>query len=331
MTRETKIGLLVGLAFIIVIGILLSDHINNTTDPVRAEMTNTFNEVERSVGSPDARSQGTMAMVPAPAPIIPQHTMQTSPEPLPPGNAGSSVIVVSPGGDPSGVRISNPPVAQGNSHIEVLPPSGNEVAANDPDNSGQGAAHPDRLQELVNQHRDELGVVGGSQNGAPAGPGPGQGNITVRVPGTSAVRQVKAEEGDTVSRMAGKYMGGNNKANREAIIKANPSMTPDGHLVIAGHTYTIPVSSAFVTNVAHQEPAASPRPAAPAPAATPPGVNWYTVKDNDSLWKIAAEQLGSGTRWSEIRDLNQDVLKGTAQLHANMRIKLPAKSVASAN
>ena len=36
MTRETKIGLLVGLAFIIVIGILLSDHINTSTEPPAA-------------------------------------------------------------------------------------------------------------------------------------------------------------------------------------------------------------------------------------------------------------------------------------------------------
>jgi uncharacterized protein YneF (UPF0154 family) len=37
MTRETKIGLLVGLAFIIVIGILLSDHLTSSTEPPRTE------------------------------------------------------------------------------------------------------------------------------------------------------------------------------------------------------------------------------------------------------------------------------------------------------
>ena len=42
MMRETKIGLLVGLAFIIVVGILLSDHINTSTDPIRADATNIF-------------------------------------------------------------------------------------------------------------------------------------------------------------------------------------------------------------------------------------------------------------------------------------------------
>ena len=40
MTRETKIGLLVGLAFIIVIGILLSDHMASTTEPTQAALDN---------------------------------------------------------------------------------------------------------------------------------------------------------------------------------------------------------------------------------------------------------------------------------------------------
>ena len=38
MTRETKIGLLVGLAFIIVIGILLSDHLTSSTEPPMATL-----------------------------------------------------------------------------------------------------------------------------------------------------------------------------------------------------------------------------------------------------------------------------------------------------
>ena len=40
------------------------------------------------------------------------------------------------------------------------------------------------------------------------------------------------------------------------------------------------------------------------------------------LWKIAADQLGSGTRWTEIRDLN--ALK-SEQLRVNMRLKLPGR------
>ena len=66
----------------------------------------------------------------------------------------------------------------------------------------------------------------------------------------------------------------------------------------------------------------------PAPEATPPGVTWYTVKENDSLWKIAAEQLGSGNRYTEIKELNG---MKTDEVRANTRLKLPPKTVASSN
>src|SRR5688500_1643917 len=52
MTRETKIGLLVGLAFIIVIGILLSDHFTSTIQPPPADLTVTEDIVNRSIVSP---------------------------------------------------------------------------------------------------------------------------------------------------------------------------------------------------------------------------------------------------------------------------------------
>src|SRR3954470_8123249 len=52
MTRETKIGLLVGLAFIIVIGILLSDHMTSTTQPQQAKLDESASNVRESVTSP---------------------------------------------------------------------------------------------------------------------------------------------------------------------------------------------------------------------------------------------------------------------------------------
>src|SRR6266513_1848898 len=52
MTRETKIGLLVGLAFIIVIGILLSDHLTSSTEPPSAPLTVAGPNVRSGVTSP---------------------------------------------------------------------------------------------------------------------------------------------------------------------------------------------------------------------------------------------------------------------------------------
>ena len=52
MTRETKIGLLVGLAFIIVIGILLSDHLTSTNEPQQAQLAQVAGNVRTGVTVP---------------------------------------------------------------------------------------------------------------------------------------------------------------------------------------------------------------------------------------------------------------------------------------
>ena len=56
-------------------------------------------------------------------------------------------------------------------------------------------------------------------------------------------------------------------------------------------------------------PEAAPLPAAEAPTKQQSTID-YTVKRGDSLWKIAERLLGDGTRFTEIVELNEDVLNG---------------------
>jgi hypothetical protein len=49
----------------------------------------------------------------------------------------------------------------------------------------------------------------------------------------------------------------------------------------------------------------------------------YVVKEGDSLWNIAAEKLGNGSRYNEISKLNTDVLKNDHDLTIGMRLSLP--------
>ncbi len=51
----------------------------------------------------------------------------------------------------------------------------------------------------------------------------------------------------------------------------------------------------------------------------------YVVREGDSLWQIAAEQLGNGNRSSEIVELNAGTLDSEDNLSVGMHLKLPAR------
>lgn len=62
-------------------------------------------------------------------------------------------------------------------------------------------------------------------------------------------------------------------------------------------------------------------PAKPQAAA---GQSVYTVLEGDSLWSIAKEQLGSGTRYKEIVALNPNITRDTS-LTIGMKLKMPSR------
>ena len=49
----------------------------------------------------------------------------------------------------------------------------------------------------------------------------------------------------------------------------------------------------------------------------------YVVREGDSLWSIASEQLGNGSRYKEISELNADVLEDENDLTLGMKLSLP--------
>ena len=51
----------------------------------------------------------------------------------------------------------------------------------------------------------------------------------------------------------------------------------------------------------------------------------YVIKKNDSLWKIAKQQLQDGNRWKEIYELNKDKIKDPNKLSQGKVIFIPAQ------
>jgi LysM repeat protein len=162
-----------------------------------------------------------------------------------------------------------------------------------------------------------------------------------------------AQSGDTLSHMASQFLGANTLTNRNAIIRLNPQLKANPDRIIVGQTYHIPAIAAQPTAAAPamadaqpQDPAADPAAqttdqAAPnqpntqqsTAVATTGTETLYTVQPNDSLWKIASQQLGSPSAIDAIKELNKDVLKGENHdvLYAGMKIKLPARVAQAGN
>src|SRR5205814_2776929 len=106
MTRETKIGLLVGLAFIIVIGILLSDHLGST-EPPQAQLAGVGDTVRGGAAIPPPVNPPALAI--PPVAVAPHQPVPTNTD-LNPQPAGSAIVQISPGATPP--VASNAPVTQ---------------------------------------------------------------------------------------------------------------------------------------------------------------------------------------------------------------------------
>ena len=321
MTRETKIGLLVGLAFIIVIGILLSDQLMRSTEPPPAPLAGVADTVRKATATPASNQPGivTRAAPVTPAEVLPENTVPVREEvvarPPPvtfveirPGNGGTAIVVPGQAGQGEG-RGSG---GQGN--VNGIPAGvGNEVASRGQTNDVS------RARTLA----DAAAAVGETLVGLDGQPirGTAGSNVSagqnVRTPAAAgvAMKQYKAENGDNLSKLAIKFFGSNSKAARDAIVAANPSLAGNPNQILIGQSYNIPISegaaaaavSSTVRNVASVE-------------------NWYTVKSGDNLTKIAIEQCGDKSMAAAIKELNRDSVKDWNRLQVDTKIRLPVKA-----
>jgi nucleoid-associated protein YgaU len=148
-------------------------------------------------------------------------------------------------------------------------------------------------------------------------------------------------EGDSLASIARKFYGsqqGSKKINVARIFDANRKLLKSPDEIHIGQKLVIPLLSASVSdkgkivNVLSETEftkvesigkrhllANGLRPQQPEPS------SWHVVREGDSLWQIAAEQLGDGNRYSEIAKLNAGVLDGEDNLSVGMRLKMPAR------
>ncbi len=138
------------------------------------------------------------------------------------------------------------------------------------------------------------------------------------------------QEGDgSLSNIAKKFYGqveGNRLVNIKRIYEANRKILKSADEIFVGQELLIPPlpattsnkegSGLFSNSLFEKVKSIAGR--------KEPG-RWYVVKEDESLWKIAAEQLGDGSRYVEISKLNADILVDEDKLDPGMRLWLPAR------
>ena len=329
MTRETKIGLLVGLAFIIVIGILLSDHLTSSTEPIQAALGGAGNSAREALGSPGANSASAPITVVTPV-VTPQQPVATQAEVTTPTAA---VQIVKIGGPVTAAPQPSPEMANS---VEEAKAKATDTVASAPIDpvatpvstvANPPATTDTELTKVAEAHGEQLVSVNDGK------PSPG------------SVQAYVAQPGDSLSRIAAKFLGSGSKANRDLIVKANPSLQANENMIIAGKTYQIPAegkapAKSKALAVADNSPTAVEDTTArtaiatdekPSKVAVDAGY-LYTVQPGDNLTKIARDEVGDVHAVAAIQELNPDKLKGPNHdvVIAGSQIRLPGKPLARA-
>lgn len=146
-------------------------------------------------------------------------------------------------------------------------------------------------------------------------------------------------EGDNLADIAKKFYGvleGNKRKNITLIFEANRQLLKSADEIYIGQKLIIPAlnltqdqgenDQIFSSDLFEKVKSIGRNLLADSPEAFKADQSkQYVVREGDSLWLIAAEQLGNGSRYTEISKLNADVLEDEDSLAVGMRLRLPAR------
>ncbi len=142
-------------------------------------------------------------------------------------------------------------------------------------------------------------------------------------------------EGDNLSVIALKFYGpekGNKIITVNRIFEANRKVLKSPHDIPVGQKLVIPLlrdkpDSAFPKSLFERVKSIGRNLTSADPPKTPrPKRNrQYVTREGDSLWRIAAEQLEDGTRYTEISELNADIVEDEDDIPVGLSLKIPVR------
>lgn len=314
MTRETKIGLLLGMGVILLIGIIISDQLSQVQqDP--ADFTGFAGETQRSIDISDA----TPGYTPIPAPGQQRATPPTGP----------STVTDVPGEFfiPDDVRATLPQ-RQADATTDAGNPS--SLTAYNLDTT------PNTLPPRTDDGVPTL-TLGNSQPEVPQyvqAITPPPANLTTdrtqqtRVAPTGNVSVIRhtVQPDESLIKIARRYYGSD--AYWHAIALANPDkVTRDGDVQV-GAVLDIPKRDDAVLGLDIDSFTQERQVRVDTRVASAAGKT-IEIMPGDTLSQLASKHLGTATRWQELLDANKDQLSDPQSLRVGMKLKLPGGSAPS--
>ena len=305
MSKEAKVGLLLGLVFIVGIAVILRGVHEDSQDET----------AERLVVTPIDSSETDRAVSDAVKDLVdPIEQRDDQVMPLG-GEQENRVVADSPGEAERDASVR---------YEQELPRAAQEgpLVAMEEDRVGRLAGQAagkdrDAVPLVVASHGSVGGVFGGDS----------LERVRRLLNGNSKGRTYEVREGDNLSKIALKvYPGAAGKrwVNVVKIFQANRKVLASMDEVKPGQKLQIPelavvevVSSDSGIGRAARAVGASKRRSEDATG------GHYVVQDGDSLWRIATQHLGSGLRYPELVKLNADKLGDESRLAVGMRLRLP--------
>ncbi len=367
MTKETKIGLLVGLAFIILFAIILSE---KGAGP-RPQGSPQFTQVDRTQRGVDRTGSsltdaGKLSLPVEPVRIEPSRRTHTKPAPVATAAPADRRDEVSlPTLDPSligdktaaagGNNTQSPVIALGDFvgpvHTDEKSWSANIATADSSKSrrSSDLAASVKSLQTKLdslaartntateNVEAVEPAAVTEDSSATAAATGTGDGTYVVQ-PGDTLTTIAKRTCGHCGPSAIDSICTANAKTlkNRNSLVVGQKLIIPKpaGRVITAsGEAETAPnagLASAVPSKADAKKSASSKSKGAKTVAVAAGATRTYRVKAKDTLSRIAKEQLGDAKRYREIVELNRGVLGDHNRIRPGMKLKLPAGGAAAA-
>ena len=138
-------------------------------------------------------------------------------------------------------------------------------------------------------------------------------------------------KGDTLSSIAHRHYGTRSATIINAIFDANRSQLASPGQVRADSTLVLPEVQGFPTpstepsqRVVDHNRSSQPPAKREAPASK--RFRWYQIQKNDRYASIARRELGDEKRWPELHELNKDKFPDAGHIREGVRIKIPVDS-----